>query len=121
MANAYTSIDDNVVFVNLVSWAKNNAGMKIKNLEDDDYWYNEQSRQWWNKLTVKDDKLYTPDRQVKILHFAGGYGWGVNKRMSCSLFSDEVKQWLNKITGTTTFTDYDGKEFGEFLKSYYKL
>jgi hypothetical protein len=83
-------------------------------------WYNERSRQWWNRLTVKDEKLYTPDREVKILHWAGGMGWGQEKRMSCSLFSDEVKQWLNKITDGTTFTDYDGKEFGEYLSKTYR-
>jgi len=92
-------------------------------LDNENVWYNERSRQWWDRLYVKEDKLYTPDREVKVLHWASAM-WGdavIDNRMSCSLFTDEVKQWLNKITGTTTFTDYDGIKFGEFLKSYYKL
>jgi hypothetical protein len=95
---------------------------KIKVLDNSEsrVWYNEKSREWWNRLTVDNDKLYTPDRQIKILHWASGIG-NPDKKISCSLFSDDVKQWLNKITGGTTFTDNDGKEFGDFLIRTYNL
>jgi len=112
---------ENWAFVHLVRYYKGaKAIVKVFDDVNEKVWYNERSRQWWNRLTVKDEKLYTPDREVKILHWAGGMGWGQEKRMSCSLFSDEVKQWLNKITDGTTFTDYDGKEFGEYLSKTYR-
>jgi hypothetical protein len=116
-----THMDENWIFVQLVNYYEQyRKDVRIKVLDDKDVWYNERSRQWWNILSVKNDSLYTPDREVKILHWAGGMGLGVEKRMSCSLFSDDVKQWLNRITNTTTFTDYDGTEFGEFIKNTYK-
>ena len=120
--NLHSYFCENWSFVQLVNYYKG-VGKIIKVLDDVDkkVWYNERSRQWWDRLSIKDDKLYTPDREVKILHWAGGMGWGLEKRMSCSLFSDEVKQWLNKITDGTTFTDYDGVEFGNYLRSYYGL
>jgi len=114
-------ISDNDLFVDMVKHYKQQH--KIKVLDDDNsgVWYNERSREWWNRLEIKDDKLFTPDRQIKILHWAGGIAQPLKQRMSCSLFSDEVKLWLNKITGGTTFTDYDGKEFGDFLTRTYRL
>jgi hypothetical protein len=117
-----THMDENWIFVQLVNYYEQyRKDVRIKVLDDKDVWYNERSRQWWNRLSVKDDKLYTPDREVKILHWAGGMSTGMDNKMSCSLFSDEVKQWLNKITDTTTLTDYDGVYFGDFLKRWYKL
>jgi hypothetical protein len=99
-------------------------GKHIKVLDDHAVWYNERSRSWWGRLIIKDDKLITCDntdsRQIKIMHWAGGFT-SLESKMSCSLFSDEVKQWLNKITDGTTFTDYDGIDFGDFLKRTYGI
>lgn len=116
-------LEDNTLFSYIMQYIMHHKTKKVKILDSDDsgVWYNERSRQWWDRLNIIDDKLWTPDKQIKILHWAGGSGFGVEKRMSCSLFSDEVKQWLNKITGGTTFTDYDGKEFGDFITGVYRL
>jgi hypothetical protein len=117
-------VDDNAVFIYHVEnykWYQKDKTVKVLDADESGVWYNERSREWWNRLGIRDGKLYTPDKQIKILHWAGGTSWGWERRMSCSLFSDEVKQWLNKITNGTTFTDYDGKEYGEFIKNHYKL
>ena len=118
--------EDNALFMyvfNNMAWRK--KIIKVLDDEGSGVWYNECSRKWWNRLIVKDDQLYTVDdkdpRTVKLLHWAGGVGQPLEQRMSCSLFSDEVKQWLNKITGGTTLTDYDGIKFGECIKGWYGL
>jgi hypothetical protein len=112
---------DNQLFMSLINCIKSRKRIKVLDCEGSGVWYNERSREYWNRLRIEDDKLYTPDRQIKILHWAGGPGQPLENRMSCSLFSDEVKRWLNKITGGTTFTDYDGKDFGDFIKRTYGL
>jgi hypothetical protein len=116
--------DDLNFFVNIVRWYSN-MGKSIKIVDDKSVWYNERSRYWWDRLIIKNEQLWTIDnndsRQIKILHWAGGFTDHPEQRMSCSLFSDEVKQWLNRITGGTTFTDHDGKEFGDFLTRTYGL
>ena len=113
--------EDNNLFMQVFNFYKTRCNIKILDNKDSGVWYNQCSREWWNRLKVIDNKLYTPDRQIKILHWAGGNGQPLNDRMSCSLFSDEVKQWLNKITNGTTFTDHDGVKFGNFMKDYYRL
>lgn len=101
------------------------GGKNIKLLDDDEsgVWYSEKSRRWWNRLEVKDDKLYTIDntdpRQIKVMHWAGGFN-PKSDRFSCSYFSNDAKLWLNKITNGTTFTDNDGKEYGEWLSNVYR-
>lgn len=80
--------------------------------------YSERSREWWNRLEIRDDRIYTPDRQIKVMHWAGGFPTDID-RFSCSYFSNDVKLWLNKITSGTTFTDNDGTEFGEWLANIY--
>jgi hypothetical protein len=115
------SVSDNWVFMFLINHYKGRHVVKVLDDENSDVWYNERSREWWNRLDVRDDRLHTPDRQVKMLHWAGGSGQGVEDRLSCSLFSEDVKKWLNKITNTTDFTDYDGIKFGDFIKRTYGL
>jgi hypothetical protein len=114
-------IPDNHLFMDIFNCFKPYKIIKILDNDDTGVWYNERSREWWNRLSLKDNELRTPDRKIKILHWAAGSYANPNSRFSCSLFSDEVKQWLNKITGGTTFTDYDGKEFGDFIKRTYGL
>ena len=113
-----THEEDNHLFMNILTNRKD----KLKVLDGDGsgVWYNERSREWWNRLEVRDNKLYTPDREVKILHWAGGRH-PMTDKMSCSLFSPVVKQWLNKITCGSTFTDYDGKLYGRIITSIYNL
>ena len=71
---------------------------------------------------MENHKLIAPDdKVVRSLHW-GGTASLHNKKVkySCSWFTQEVKEYLNKITGTTDFTDYDGVWFGKLLEYYYK-
>jgi len=65
-------------------------------------YYNETSRDQWDKLKVRHQGLFIGDRKVKAMHWAGG-GLLKNK-YSHPAFSDEVRKFLNKITNTKDFT-----------------
>jgi len=112
LSNIGSPARDNSVFVDIMR----RHTPKLLDGPTSKVWYNERSRKFWDQLTIKDDKLWTPDRQIKVLHWAGGKGWGKDEKLSCSLFSDDVKQWLNKIANTDTFTSHDGVKFGNFIK-----
>ena len=104
---------DNGCFV----WTSKRYKTKCLDGKDSNVWYNERGRAWWDQLRVEDDKLWTPDRQVKVLHWAGGLMLN-GEKTSCSLFSEEVKQWLDKITDTKDFTTNEGNEFGQWLSKH---
>ena len=121
-------IEDNNLFMIVESWYgsiySKNKTIKVLDEHGSGVWYNQCSGAWWGRLKIIDNELWTVDdidsRRIKILHWASGCKANEVK-MSCSLFSDEVKQWLNKITKSTDFTDYDGKDYGDFLTRTYKL
>jgi ADP-heptose:LPS heptosyltransferase len=73
-------------------------------------YYNERSRQYWKKLKVcQDGKLRTNGRIVKVLHWAGGIG-KMEDKLSSADFSEPVREFLNRATSTTDFTDIKGEE-----------
>jgi len=72
-------------------------------------YYNERSREYWGEIQANNGSLFCNNRQLKVLHWAGGFKVPGDK-LSCGKFSDEVRKFLNKVTGTTDFTDIKGKD-----------
>lgn len=94
-----------VHFNNLVS-----AGRYTCQIVDrEDVYYNERSREHWKDLIVTDEGFFCNDRQVKVLHWAGGIP-RMEDKLSSSDFSLLVKETLDGLTDTTDFTDIEGVE-----------
>ncbi|HDZ13368.1 hypothetical protein LCGC14_0643820 [marine sediment metagenome] len=82
----------------------------LKIVDANDVYYNERSRKYWKKLkTCSDGRLRTHGRIVRVLHWAGGID-RMEDKLSSADFSDEVREFLNKVTRTTDFTDIKGVE-----------
>jgi len=101
----------------------NHSPYKVKELdsENGDVYYNEDSSPFWRELRVDNNKLLIRNKTVRSLHWGGTarhHKRGL--KYSCSWFSQEVKEHLNKITNTTDFTDYDGVWMGKLLAYFYE-
>ena len=83
---------------------------KLKIVDEEKVYYNERSREHWKKLEhCSDGKLRTHGRVVKVLHWAGGVS-KMEDKLSSADFNQEVREYLDKITCTTDFTDIKGAE-----------
>lgn len=71
-------------------------------------YYNETSRDRWKDLKIRHKGLFIGDRQVKALHWAGG--GEISDKYSHPDFPDDVRRFLNEISGTKDFTDGESKE-----------
>jgi hypothetical protein len=85
----------------------------VKVVDRDKFYYNETSRPFWKEIELKDDQLWLKDRQVKILHWAGGVSRMENK-LSSEDFTAPVRHFLNTVTETTDFTDIQGQEVSKW-------
>lgn len=76
-------------------------------VDKEDCYYNETSRDKWGEMKVvnstKGEKLFIGSRVVKALHWAGG--GSMSNKYSHPAFTDDVRQFLNKITETKDFTN----------------
>lgn len=77
-------------------------------------YYNETSREHWDKIKIRHQGLFIGDRQLKAMHWAGG---GVmSDKYSHPALSMEVCRYLDKVTNTKDFTEgfekYNGKKQG---------
>jgi ADP-heptose:LPS heptosyltransferase len=75
----------------------------LKVVDKEKVYYNERSRKYWKQLEVIGGRLMCNGRDVKVLHWAGGVE-RMQDKLSSSDFSDEVREFLNKVTGTEDFT-----------------
>ena len=92
----------------------NSQRYNLKIVDTEKVFYNERSREHWKKLKVcSDGRLRTYGRIVKVLHWAGGVS-RMEDKLSSADFSDEVREHLDKITGTTDFTDIKGIEVSKW-------
>ena len=66
-------------------------------------YYNETSRDRWGDLKVRHKGLFIGDRQVKALHWAGG--GELSDKYNHPAFPDDVRKFLNEISGTKDFTN----------------
>jgi len=89
------------IFNNIIK--KNKYIFKCVDLENN--YYNERSRPYWDKITIDSDKLTCNNRNLKVMHWAGGFD---SHKISYFGFNKEVREFLNKITKTTNFTDNIG-------------
>lgn len=80
----------------------------LKIVDEEDFYYNERSRDYWNSIEISGDKLICNGRWLKVLHWAGGFG--LEHKLSYEGFSPEVRGFLNNVTGTTDFTDIKGEK-----------
>jgi hypothetical protein len=67
-------------------------------------YYNETSREQWDKLKIRHKGLFIGDRQVKAMHWAGG-GEMCDKYTHPLIVSEDVQKFLNEITKTKDFTN----------------
>jgi hypothetical protein len=81
----------------------------VETVDVDNVYYNERSRKHWKDLTVTEGGMFCNDRQVKVLHWAGGVP-RMQDKLSSSDFSDDVREALNGLTNTTDFTEISGEE-----------
>jgi len=86
---------------------------RLKIVDKESVYYNERSRPHWKDLAVEDGRLVCNGRRVRVLHWAGGTNKMQNK-LSSSDFTDEVRQWLDTVTGTKDFTTIRGTEVSEW-------
>ena len=92
----------------------NSQRYRLKVVDAEKVYYNERSRRHWKKLKAcSDGKLRTNGRIIKVLHWAGGVG-RMEDKLSSADFTDEVRGCLNKVTGTTDFTDIKGSEVSQW-------
>jgi len=82
---------------------------RVKIVDKESCYYNETSRPFWEFIAVRDGKMFVNNRQIKVLHWAGGAA--LESKLSWKLFSQETREFLNKVTGTTDFTDIQGGVF----------
>ena len=82
-------------------------------VDAEDVYYNERSREHWKDLTVNEKGIFCNDRQVKVLHWAGGIP-RMEDKLSSSDFSDDIRDTLNMLTDTTDFTDITGEAVSEW-------
>ncbi|TRZ49816.1 MAG: methyltransferase domain-containing protein [Dehalococcoidia bacterium] len=87
----------------------NSGRYRLKIVDEKDVYYNERSRPYWKELRVDGEKLVCKGRIVKVLHFAGGVD-RMESKLSSADFSDEVRIFLDAITGTHDFTTIKGEE-----------
>ena len=78
-------------------------------LDEENVYYNERSREHWKGLKVTDKGMFCNERQVKVLHWAGGVP-RMEEKLSSSDFSQEVRKALDGLTNTTDFTEIEGQE-----------
>lgn len=64
-------------------------------------YYNETSREHWDKIKVRHQGLFIGDRQLKAMHWAGG--GQMKDKYTHPALNVEVCKYLNKITGTEDF------------------
>lgn len=99
--------NSNQVYFNQLA---NSQRYNLKIVDEDKVYYNERSRRYWKKLKVcSDGKLRANGRVIKVLHWAGGVS-RMEEKLSSADFSDEVRECLNRVTGTTDFTNIKGSE-----------
>ena len=99
--------NSNQVYFNQLA---NTQRYKLKIVDEEKVYYNERSRKHWKKLEhCSDGKLRTHGRVVKVLHWAGGVG-RMEDKLSSADFSQEVREYLDKITRTLDFTSIKGAE-----------
>lgn len=86
-----------------------NGKYKVKVVDKENCYYNERSRPYWGSIVIENGKLFCDKRQLKVLHWAGGSS-ALPSKLSCKRFSKETREFLNKVTKTTDFTDIEGAE-----------
>jgi len=87
----------------------NIGSYSVKVVDADKVYYNERSREFWGDIEVRQGKLFCNNRQLKVLHWAGGFK-AMKDKLSCAKFNDRVRGFLDKITGTNDFTTIKGKD-----------
>ena len=100
-----------------------NSRYKKKELDPENgrVYYNEDSNPRWRDLKIVNNQLQIDDKIVRALHWCGTAKYhNRGDKYSCSWFTQDVKEYLNKVTGTTDFTDYDGVWFGNLLAHFYE-
>ena len=92
-----------------------NAGHKfhkekysVKVADKEGCYYNERSRNYWGEIELRDDNMFCNGRHLKVMHWAGGTDF--EARYSSAVFSQEVREHLDKITGTKDFTSNPGHD-----------
>ena len=101
----------NQVYFNQLANAKK---YNLKIVDAEKVYYNERSRKYWGKMkTCSDGRLRANGRIVKVLHWAGGVG-RMEDKLSSADFNLDVREYLNKITCTTDFTDIKGCEVSKW-------
>jgi len=88
----------------------NQRPWRVKTVDKDKVYYNERSRNYWGEIVIRDDKMFCNNRQLKTMHWAGGTGF--DARWSCRVFSRQIREHLDKITGTNDFTTHEGADAG---------
>lgn len=82
---------------------------KLKIVDEEDVFYNEQSRKHWKELKVTKHGLRCGGRAVRVLHWAGGVP-RMEAKLSSSDFSEDVRKLLDRFTDTKDFTENVGEE-----------
>ncbi len=84
-----------------------NGKYKVKVVDKENCYYNERSRPYWGNIVISENQLFCNKRHLKVLHWAGGSS-ALTSKLSCKRFNKETREFLNKVTGTTDFTDIEG-------------
>jgi hypothetical protein len=88
-----------------------NGHCRLKIVDEKDCYYNERSRPYWKDIVIKDEKLFCNNRQLKVLHWAGGFrSLKKRKKLSYKGFNKEVRMFLNKVGHTRDFIEIEGVE-----------
>lgn len=86
---------------------------RLKIVDEKDVYYNERSREHWDKLKVDGEDFLCNGRKVKVLHWAGGIG-KMEDKFSSKDFSPEVRIALDALTNTKDFTEIEGQEVSKW-------
>jgi len=78
----------------------------VQIVDEKDCYYNERSRPYWDDIVIRDGRLFCNGRQLKVLHWAGGFA-NLDRKFSYGGFSSKVRQFLNRAADTTDFTSSD--------------